>query len=113
MHDERKTDPSGLRYNTIPPTLPSGVYTVPHEVLQYLIDSQFAIHEEINALKREAEASVLEQRSALVSENPPPWAKRLFSEISEQVASLETEVQRIKNTCASRHGNGQLTLSYE
>ena len=48
---EHKTDPSELRYPTVPPTLPEGVYAVPAEVLQHLIDGQLAIHEELRSLK--------------------------------------------------------------
>jgi hypothetical protein len=45
--------------------------------------------------------------SQLASEEPPPWAEKLFSKLH----SLETEVQQMKGTCAARHqGNGQMKL---
>jgi hypothetical protein len=52
----------------------------------------------------------------LASEAPPPWANRLFLELSKKISSLETEVSKIKSTCAARHGNGhggQLKLFQE
>ena len=90
MNEEHKTDPSELRYPTVPPTLPSGIYAVPHEVLQHLIDGQLAIHEEIRALKIDA--------------------KKFIDEITKKVESLEGEINTIKSTCSAKHGNGQQRL---
>ena len=44
------------------------------------------------------------------SEEPPLWTNKLFGELVEKVTSLETEIQKIKVTCASKHSNSQLKL---
>ena len=96
--EDHKTDPSELRYPTVPPALPLGVYAVPSEALQHLIDGQLAIHEEIRTLK-------------LASKNPPPWAEKWLEEFSERISKLEEDVQNIKITCASKHSNGHQKLT--
>lgn len=42
----------------------------------------------------------------LASEEPPPWAQKLF----ERISVLEKEVQAIKSTCSAKHGNGHVKL---
>jgi hypothetical protein len=93
MSDERKTDPSELRDLTVTPTLPEGIYAIPHEVLKHLLDSQCAIHEEIRQIK-------------LSSDDPPPWASRLLGDMNKRIEALETAVKKIQDNCILRHSNG-------
>ena len=74
------------------PTNPNGMMITQEDILSYLVGAMQRIE------------------SQLASDEPPPWAIRLFGEMSVRINSLETEVQKIKTTCASKHGNGQLKL---
>jgi hypothetical protein len=75
------------------PTDPNGMAITQEDVLSYLVGAMQRIE------------------SQLASDEPPPWAKRLFGELAGRISVLEEEVQKIKVTCSAKHSNGsQLKL---
>jgi hypothetical protein len=70
------------------PTNPANIKITVEETLDYVVGSLHRIE------------------SQLASEEPPPWALKLF----ERISVLEKEVQTIKSTCSAKHGNGHVKL---
>jgi hypothetical protein len=42
----------------------------------------------------------------LASNEPPPWAAKLISDMDHKIMKIETELKNIQSVCKFRHNNG-------
>ncbi len=87
MENEAKTDPSGLA----PPSLPAGVYAVPNEVLQHILDDLRGIHGEIHEMRVEILAQLTD----------------LTLEVLPRLQTLEEQSIKGFPVCRYHHQNGR------